>query len=239
MIVDNKSVVITGGSDGLGLSLSQAFVKKGATVHIVARSKKQLDRAVKTINSRLLHAHLADVSNFSQLKKAAKAINRVDVLINNAGVWIEGQLRDNKHEDISKTIDVNLKGVIYSTKVFLSLLQKSKEAHIVNICSTSGLKGRFNQSVYVASKFGVSGFTDSIKEDLKDTNIKVTGFYPGGMKTKFFEKKGSLKENKDWMDTNKIAQILINIVEQDDTLVIDNVVLNRRKTKSNLFSGNK
>lgn len=94
------------------------------------------------------------------------------------------------------------------------------------------MKGRNNQAVYVASKYGVTGFTDSLKEDLADTNVKVSGFYPGGMNTSLFKKAGKPKDNSDWMDTNKVAEVIVFMIERDMTMVMDHVVLNKRNTKT-------
>lgn len=231
MELKDKIVVITGGSDGLGFSLAKQFANKGSRVFIIGRTGSKLDEAVKSLGENV-RGFVADVSKLSEVQKVADKIGRTDILINNAGVWIEGSISQNSEKEISDAIDVNLKGVIYTTKAFLPHLEKSTEAHVINISSTSGLKGRDNQAVYVASKFGVTGFTESLKADLTNTTIKVSGFYPGGMKTGLFEKAGTPKENSDWMDTNKVAEIIVFMVERDASMVMDHVVLNKRNTKS-------
>lgn len=227
----DKTVVITGGSDGLGFALAKQFVSKGSKVIIIGRDKVRLDKAVKELGE-VVKGYVADVSNLKQIQSVAGDLKDVDVLINNAGIWIEGQVVDNTEEEISRAIDINLKGVIYTTKVFLPLLKKPTESHILNISSTSGLKGRDNQAVYVATKFGVTGFTESLKVDLASSNIKVSGFYPGGMHTSLFEKVGKPKDNKDWMDTDKVAEVIVFMLERDITMVMDHVVLNKRNTKT-------
>ncbi len=229
MNLKDKTVVVTGGSEGLGFSIAKKFSNLGSIVHIISRSKDKLDKAMEDIGGNTI-SHVADVSNFDEMKKIADEIGQVDVLINNAGVWIEGLVTDNSTEDISSAIDINLKGVIYTTKAFLPEMLKANEAHILNVSSTSGLKGKKNQSVYVASKFGVSGFTKSLAEDLLETNVKVSGFYPGGMNTDLFKKAGSSKGGSDWMDTDKVAELIAFMIEQDTTMVMDHVVLNKRKT---------
>lgn len=231
MQLKDKTVVITGGSDGLGFSLAKLFVSKGSKVVIIGRNKDRLDKAVKELGG-VTKDYIADVSNLKQIQSIAEDLKEVDVLINNAGIWIEGQVADNTEEEISRAIDINLKGVIYTTKAFLPLLKKPTESHILNISSTSGLKGRDNQAVYVATKFGVTGFTESLKLDLASSNIKVSGFYPGGMHTSLFEKVGKPKNNEDWMDTNKVAEIIVFMLERDISMVMDHVVLNKRNTKT-------
>lgn len=231
MQLKNKSVVITGGSDGLGFSLAKVLSAKGALVNLIARDKNKLDSAVKELGSNA-NGFVADVSNWQEIERVAQKIESIDILINNAGVWIEGSLLDCEIAKIDQAIDINLKGVIYTTKAFLPKLKKETEAHVLNVVSTSGLKGRDGQSVYCASKFGVSGFTEALKADLEKTNVKVTGFYPGGMHTHLFDKAGNPKANQDWMNTNKVAEIIVFMLEQDMSMVMDQVVLNKRMTAS-------
>ena len=231
MNLKNKVIVITGGATGLGFALAQQLVKKESVVHIVSHNPQNLQAAGHKINSPLLKTHYGDVTDYAAIQAVIAEIGRVDVLSNNAGVWLEGQVVDNQVEEIANTIDVNIKGVIFTTKAALPLMLKANEGHIVNVVSTSGLKGRFDQSVYVASKFGASGFTKSLQEDLAKTNIKVAGFYPGGMKTELFAKAGFPKENQDWMDPDQVAEVIIFMLERDETMIMDHVVLNKRQTK--------
>lgn len=226
-----KTVVVTGGSDGLGFSLAKAFIDKGAKVVIIGRDQARLDQAVKLLGKDS-RGFVADVTKLSELDSVAKKVGGVDVLINNAGIWLEGSIKDNSEAEISQIIDINFKGVVLTTKAFLPNLLKSEEASIINISSTSGLRGRDNQAVYAATKFAVTGFTESLKVDLAETNIKVCGFYPGGMRTKLFEKAGKPKANQDWMDTDKVAEVIVFMVERDATMMLDQVVLNKRKTST-------
>jgi uncharacterized protein len=231
MNLKNTTVVITGGSDGLGLALAKAFIAKGAEVHIIGLDKTRLDNALKELGNQA-SGYTADVTNLEAMQTVAQAIGPVDILINNAGIWLEGLVTDNSGTEISRLIDVNLKGVIFSTKVFLPALLKKDEAYLVNISSTTGLRGRDNQAVYAASKFGVTGFTESLKVDLANTNVVVCGFYPGGMHTSLFDKACKPKDNQDWMDTHKVAEIIIFMIERDASMMMDQVVVNKRKTKT-------
>jgi len=232
MELKNKTVIVTGGSEGLGLSLVKKLLSEGCKVHIISRDANKHDQILKEMNNGDLLCHKTDVTNYEEILKTISEITTVDILINNAGLWLEGNLESNEAESISKVIDVNIKGVIYCTKAVLPIMKSKNDGYILNISSTSGLKGREGQSVYVASKFAVTGFTESLKEDLKATNIKVAGFYPGGMNTKLFEKAGFPKNNGDWMDTGKVADVIVFILKLDDSMILDHVVLNKRNTKT-------
>jgi NADP-dependent 3-hydroxy acid dehydrogenase YdfG len=230
--IKNKIAVITGGSDGLGLAIAKLFTNKGAVVHIVGRNQERLQKAKESSNSKNLFIHQSDVSNYQSVKNIYDEIGNIDILINNAGIWLEGMLTDNDEKLISKTIDINLKGVIYSTKAVLPEMIKRNEGIIFNVSSTSGLSGKELQSVYVASKFGVRGFTESLELDLASTNIKVFGFYPGGMNTDLFKKAGSLRQTQDWMKTEKVAEVVLFMIENDDSMVVNQVTLKRGKVKT-------
>ncbi len=232
MKLKGKKILITGASSGLGFSLAKLLVSKGCKVYGIGRSESGVKQAKKALNKKSFICEVCDVTDAKQVEQLVGKVGVVDVLINNAGVWLEGLLQDNPAEDISRTIDVNLKGVIYMTKQMLPLMVRRNNGIIVNVSSTSGTSPKISQSVYVASKWGVTGFTKSLQMDLKDTNIKVVGFYPGGMRTKMFAKAGNPKENQDWMDTDTVAEIVVSILEQDDSMVSDHVVLNKRLTKT-------
>lgn len=231
MELKNKIAVVTGGSEGLGLSIVKKLIGEGCKVHVISREAKKQENVKQEINNQDLLFHQADVSKYDEVSKAISEIGQVDILINNAGIWLEGDLDSYDPDMISSVIDINTKGVIYTTKAVLPIMRKNDDGHILNVSSTSGLKGREGQSVYVASKFAVTGFTDSLKEDLKSTNIKVAGFYPGGMNTRLFEKAGFPKNNADWMETDKVADVIISILKLDDSMILDHVVLNKRNTK--------
>ncbi len=232
MNLKDKTVLITGGSEGLGFSLAKLLVEKGADVHVTGRTKSKLDDAAKFIDKDNFHTHVADVSSYEEMQNVLMDIrDDVEVLVNNAGVWIEGELEGYDYENISRVIDINVKGVIYTTRLVLPSMLRANEGIILNICSTSGLGPRPNQSVYSASKYAVKGFTECLTEDLKETEIRVVGFYPGGMHTKLFEKAGSNKDIEGWMDTDNVATILMFMLENDEGMNIDHVVVKKRVNK--------
>ncbi len=226
MQLAGKKIVVTGGSDGLGLAIVKALLAKKAEVYVLARDQVRL-QAVQKLGA---ITHQVDVRSYPDLESLATEIGSIDVLINNAGVWIEGVVTSHEVAEIEQALDINLKGVIFASKAFLPFLQKETESHLINVVSTSGLRGRNGQAVYCASKFGVTGFTESLKLDLEKSNVKVTGFYPGGMHTHLFDKAGSPKANQDWMDVNKVAEVLVFMLERDVSMVLDHVVLNKRMT---------
>ena len=229
MDLDNKHVLITGGSGGLGLALTKQLIAKNCQVHICGRSQEQLQKVKQTIKSKQLAIWRCDVSDYQQVKAMVKKIDQVDILINNAGVWLEGDLEKNDPLVIGQVIDVNLKGTVLVTRAVLPVMKRLGEGFIINVISTSGLVSRPDSMIYAASKWGVAGFTESLKENLKNTKIKVCSFYPGGMNTNLFKKAGFDKKVNQWMNPDKVAEIIVFILERDENMTIDSLVVKRRE----------
>ncbi|MDP2637757.1 MAG: SDR family oxidoreductase [Candidatus Levybacteria bacterium] len=228
MLLKGKIAVVTGGSLGFGFCITKKLLEKGCTVYIIGRNKLHIKSALSKFSSVNVKGIVGDVSDYKNIKKIIKAINPIDILINNAGIYFEGQIDVQSSKKISQIIDVNLKGVIYTTKAVMTQMLIRNKGHIVNIASMSALKGKELEAVYSASKFGVRGFTESLKLDLKDTNIKLIGFYPGSMNTNLIEDSSVLSKNSSWMDPEKVAEIIIFVLEQDDSMNL-NVEVTRAK----------
>lgn len=229
MKLAGKKVLITGGSEGLGFSLAKLLIEKGCQVNIVSRNGEKLKAASDSINSNNLKTFVGDVGDHKSVSLLSAQVGYVDILVNNAGIWLEGPLPDCPYEKIGGVINTNLLGVIYATKAFLPAMLEKNEGLILNVSSTSGLEARDGQTVYAASKWGVRGFTESLKLDLAKTKVNVFGFYPGGMNTALFKKAGFDKDVSAWMDTSKVAGLLVTLLESDENMVVDNLVLKKRK----------
>ena len=229
MNLKNKIALVTGGTDGLGLSITKCLLKEGCVVHVVSRSGKIHTKFNEKLEIDNLFVHKADVTDYKQIKQVADCVGKIDILINNAGIWTCGKLADVSENSINEIIDINVKGVIFVTKAFLSKMNETELGYIVNISSMAGLKGKDNHSVYIASKFAVTGFTEALSEDLKASNIRVIGFYPGGMNTKMFEKAGKIRDTKGWLDTDEVADVILFVLKQKN-MIIDHVVLSKKST---------
>ncbi len=226
MNLKGKTALVTGGSDGLGLSITRTLVERGAKVVVCARGEDKLNKVQEELPE--VRVVACDIAKLKAVQVMINKLDQVDILINCAGVWFDGQLEDHTEEQINQLIDINLKGSIYTCKSVLPQMKKRNEGYILNVSSTSGLKGKPNHAVYVASKFGVTGLTKSLQIDLDSTKIKVAGFYPGGMKTRLFKKGKSDLDVSNWMDTDKVAEIVVFMIERDETMIMDHVVLNKK-----------
>ncbi len=204
----SKVVVISGGSDGLGKEIAKKLLPKNKVV-ILSQSKSKTISVAKELNCDF---QVCNVSLSDEVRAAVKNIIRkykkIDCLINNAGVWIEGELDSNDYEGIKAVLDINTLGTIYLTKAVIHHMKRHHKGLIVNIISQAGLQGKTERSVYTASKFAITGFTKSIQPELAKYNIAVTGIYPGKMKTKMFEKVGVNKKMDDALDPKEVAKTI-------------------------------
>lgn len=223
-----KHVLVTGGTSGLGLSLSKLLVEKGARVWGLGHTQESVDRARSVLPVSTFVPKQCSVLDQHAMRAVVESMEHVDILVNCAGIFIEGMVEDNDEEKVSMVVDVNLKGVIYTTQAVLPQMKQRNSGVIVNVSSTAGLKPKQLQSVYVATKFGVRGFTESIKLDLKGTNIDVLGFYPSKMNTALMENSGYHKDTSNWMNPDEVAEVLIFMLERPASMRMDKVVVKRR-----------
>lgn len=215
-----RIILISGGSDGLGKVAAEKLSKKYKVV-ILARDIQKAIRAAKQIGCDFV---IADVTDYGQLNAAVSSVikkyGRIDYLINNAGVWIEGPLETNDPEQIKRVFDVNTTGTVFLTRAVLPYMKKAKRGRIINVISQAGLAAKSDRSVYNASKWAITGFTKSLAAELIGSNITVAGFYPGSMKTNLFSKAGVKKDLSKSMKLSDVVKAIEFIVETPEDLTV-------------------
>jgi NAD(P)-dependent dehydrogenase (short-subunit alcohol dehydrogenase family) len=218
-----KVVVITGGTDGLGATLARRLAAT-YTVIILGKNEEKARHIAQTIGCAYV---VADVRDVHSLRAAAQEVrekyHRVDRLVNNAGVWIQGRLLDNEPEDIQNVLAINTCGVIFSTQAFLPLMNAG--SLIVNVVSQAGITAKAERTIYNASKWAITGFTKSLELELAPLHIRVAGFYPGAFKTALFEKAGNPRDMSKALSVDVVAAALADIVEAPDTVVLSETVI--------------
>ena len=222
MKTNKKVIVITGGNSGLGKATAKILAKQHHVV-ILGKNVKEVEKTAKELKCEGI---VCDITDALQIKNAfsqiIKKYQKVDCLINCAGVWIKGPIEQNNPEEIKNAISVNTVGTILVVNSLVAQLKKQKHGRIINVSSRAGLNPRAERSVYNASKWAVTGFTKCLQLELAPFNIGVTGFYPGFFHTDLFEKAGDHKENFDKaMPVEQPAKALAYIVNTDDDLLIN------------------
>jgi NAD(P)-dependent dehydrogenase (short-subunit alcohol dehydrogenase family) len=188
---EGKSVLITGGSRGLGLALATEFAREKAKVAIIARSAKELDRAFIQIDKAVPGADLlvysCDVTDRGALEQAIEEVARarggLDVLVNNAGAITIGPFDSMEREDFEAQMDLHFFAVLNACKLALPHLRRRGGARIVNICSMGGKAAVPHMLPYDSSKFALAGFSQGLMAELAEEGISVTTIYPAVMRT--------------------------------------------------------
>ena len=179
------------------------------------------------------YVYSVDISVKQQVKDVFRSIyteiGDVDILINNAGVGYFDFAENIEEQQINEMIDVNLKGTIFCTQEVLNSMKQKNQGYIINIISKSGKRPVITESVYCASKFGVSGFTESLALELESTSVRVIGIYMGNMATDLW--KGAAPENLDkFIDPDDMAELILENTKIRKQLAVEEVIVKNLRT---------
>ena len=222
--LQGKNAIVTGAGKGIGKAIAIAFAKEGVQVGLIARTSKDLETVAAEITALGVKAAfaVADISNIAEVNKAVESIQselgNTDILINNAGTGTFGKFLDLTPEQWENQIKVNLFGVYYATRAVLPQMIERQTGDIVNVSSTAGLTGAAVTSAYSASKFGVMGLTESLMQEVRKHNIRVTAMAPSTVVTELAVSANLINNNEE------------RIMHPEDfaELVIAQLKLNRR-----------
>ena len=200
--LENKTVIVTGGSRGIGRVLALRLAEEKANLVIAARTKSELENTKQELlkMDKSILAVNADVSKYDDVKRIVnetiKKFGNIHYLVNNAGIMTHKSVKDFGINEWKKVIEVNLFGTLMMCKEVLPYMEKLSSTTggtIINICSTSGRRGYEGGSAYSASKFALTGFTESLFKEVRNKNIRVAAIYPSHVDTDVKEE-SKLKE---------------------------------------------
>ena len=183
---DGKAVIVTGGSSGIGKAITERFIEEGADVAVldIQDDKKE---EVEDKGAKYVHC---DVSNCENVKKSVEEVvesfERLDIMINNAGIGSVSGIREMDKYEWSNTMKVDLDGVMHGTKAAIPYLENT-EGTVINIASIYGLVGDMGSTAYNAAKGGVVNFTRSVADDMAEDNVRVNSVCPGFVDTPMTE----------------------------------------------------
>jgi len=211
MELKDKVVAITGGSKGFGRALTEAFLKEGASVSVCALNEAELNKMADETGAYVIVADVRKEEEMQKfLEKTLERFGAVDVWINNAGVWLTNEPAENNDmQKVREMFEVNVIGLMNGSRVALRHMKNKGFGTIINILSRAAwAKGRPGIATYSASKFAARAFTEGIREENADKNIKILSVFPGGMQTEIF---GDYKyaDFENFMEPKNVAEKVV------------------------------
>lgn len=225
----NKNALITGAGKGIGKAIAIALAKEGVNLILVARTQSEIDavaQEAQTLGVKAL-AITADVATMESVntavEKALAEFKTIDILINNAGIAAFGKFLDLEPIEWERIIQVNLMGIYYVTRAVIPNMIERQTGDIINISSTAGLAGNALTSAYSASKFAVLGLTDSLMQEMRKHNIRVTALTPSTVATDMAKDLNLTDGNPEKvMQSDDIAELIIAQLKLNRRVFIKN-----------------
>jgi len=239
-MIKDKVAIITGASSGIGFATALALSKAGAKVAIGARRVDKLEALAKKISDdggEVFYQKL-DVTQKLECDNFAKAVlekwGSIDILVNNAGLMPLSFFKSLKIDEWDRMIDVNIKGVLYSTASVISHMKEKKSGHIVNISSVAGRVVFAGGSVYCATKYAVAAFSEGLRQEFSvRSNIRVTSIEPGAVATELTDTitdeslKGFVENTKKMqaLQANDIANAILFAVDSPSYVNVNEILI--------------
>jgi len=231
-----KISIVSGGSSGLGLAMSDLLLANNKNVIILGRDKNRLSDAVNMLNSKSHEAVAAsfrcNIGDEEEIKALGRYIIKnqfvTEYLFNNAGRGLFSMAQNTTSAQIDAVFESNLKGLMLLTTEILRITPEEEELTIVNIMSTSALLGRAEESVYCAAKWGARGYTEALRTELKGKKRNIIAVYPGGMKSPFWNVIQHNRNISGFMEPADVAEKIIAAVLVKDNLVVTDLTIKRK-----------
>jgi len=222
----DQVVIITGASGGIGESTARAISKRGAITVLAARRMDKLERLSKELDRSL--PIKTDVSEEKSVKNlidhTLQTYGRIDILINNAGILLYKMLEEASFDEVRRVMDINYFGAVYGSMFVLPIMKKQKSGVIVNVSSIAGKVGLPNIGFYCASKFALTGFSETLRQEVSHLGIRVCTVSPGTVytpMTKEYVDRGLAKGKKNMPVTpDFVADKIISAIEKKKAHVI-------------------
>ena len=220
MIFKDKTVIVTGGSEGVGAAAARLFAEAGANLMLVARNRKNLEAIAAELRDKArVSVFPMDVSDADScvdlVKKALFEFGRIDVLVNNAGFHARGDVESVTADELARTIDVNLRAPIVLTRLVLPHIREAGGGAIINVASLAGRTPVPGSAAYSASKFGLRAFAFSLAEEIRDSGIKLAVVSPGPIATQFIlddiDKTSDLTFSQPMSSAEEVAQVILDL----------------------------
>ena len=238
--LQGKVALVTGASSGIGEATAYALAAQGAYVAASARRADRLNAVVKRIQDSGGQAIsiVADIADEAQandtVNRTVGRWGRLDILVNNAGVMLLGKIANANTEDWRRMININILGLMYTTRAALAVMQGQKSGHIVNISSVAGRTARVGSGAYNVTKWGVVAFSEALRQEVLADNIRVTVIEPGAVTTELqshITDPEARRETEEWIRSitplqgEDIANAIVYAVTQPQYVDINEMLI--------------
>lgn len=225
--MSQKTILITGGTKGIGRALALQFAQNGFKIIVCGRNQKALNLIKAEIEEANGHIDVYQCNLRSKsaiidfIKAVSKTVTNIDVLVNNAGVFIPGQIQDEADGVFEQMMETNLNGTYHTTRAALPMM--ATNSHIFNICSTASITPYINGGSYCISKYAQYGLTKVLREELKPRKIRVTAVLPGATFTDSWS--GTELPEERFLKAETIAQIVWNCYQLPKDAVVEDLLI--------------
>jgi len=225
------TAVVTGGTKGLGRAIAEILAANGFDLFVCSRTPADLEAMQRDWASvfpqRSLHTHVADVGNKAEVLRFAEAVRgqwpRLDVLVNNAGLFVPDTVSGESEEGFEFLLRVNLHSAYYLTRGLLPLMRPHRRGHIFNMCSIASQHAYPNGGSYTISKFALLGFSKALREEMKTEGIRVTALLPGAAWSDSWQ--GVNLPVERLMQAEDVAKMLWAAYQLSDSAVVEEILL--------------
>jgi len=233
--LDGKVAVVTGAGRGIGRAIAKALAGRGAHVVLAARTKEQIEAVAAEIvaaggKATPVVADVSDEASVAGLFGEVRSLGRLDILINNAGIGLFGQVKEFAAEDFDRVINTNLRGTFLCCREAMRIMVPRRAGFIINISSVVGFKGYPNQAAYTASKHGVMGLTKSLAVEAQEHNIRVSVIMPGGVDTGLVGDARPDLDRSALMQPEDVAETVLYLLSLSDRAHVDQIYIRRRSS---------
>jgi short-subunit dehydrogenase len=230
MTKNKHGIWITGGSSGIGKEAAKEFARTGSRVFVSARRLKELERVNLELEKEKLSVsiypcNVASSANVDQTVKKIFAEHQIDCLINNAGISSFKAAEDNSIQELNDIINTNLLGSIYTIKYLLPHFIKQGKGTIINIISSVARKIFPNSSIYTASKAGLLGYSNVLREEVRKYNIRVINILPGATETPMWPAEVRKDNSHRMMTGEEVARLLVWVYLQEGNMVPEEIMI--------------
>ncbi|MDZ7879264.1 MAG: SDR family oxidoreductase [Saprospiraceae bacterium] len=227
----NRKAVITGATKGIGRAIAEALATEGYDLAVCSRNEEDLLALQTDFADRFPHSQVlikaVDVSQKSEVVEFAQFVvnqwNRVDILVNNAGIFISGSIKDEAEDALETMLKVNLMSAYNLTRALLPTMIARKRGYIFNLCSAASIRAYTNGGSYSISKFALLGFSKNLREELKETGIKVTSILPGATWSDSWA--GFEAPESRLMQARDIGEVVVSALRMSPSAVIEEILM--------------